>query len=84
MKNILLIADGILAKNFLERLFNSKNNALHNYTVITYNEETIPSWDVNFENFVFYNFDPTSLGKLKLHLKAEFILCKLYHILLIK
>ncbi|MCI7363888.1 COG3400 family protein [Campylobacter lanienae] len=72
MKNILIIADGILAKNFLERLFNSKNNALHNYTVITYNEETIPSWDVNFENFVFYNFDPTSLGKLKLHLKTEF------------
>ncbi|MEE3704227.1 TrkA C-terminal domain-containing protein [Campylobacter sp. CX2-8023-23] len=72
MKNILIIADGILAKNFLERLFNSKNNALHNYTVITYNEETIPSWDVNFENFIFYNFDPTSLGKLKLHLKSEF------------
>lgn len=72
MKNILIIADGILAKNFLERLFNSKNNALHNYTVITYNEETLPSWDVNFENFIFYSFDPTSLGKLKLHLNVEF------------
>lgn len=72
MKNILIIADGILAKNFLERLFNSKNNALHNYTVITYNEETLPSWDVNFENFIFYSFDPTSLGKLKMHLNSEF------------
>ncbi|AGZ81832.1 COG3400 family protein [Campylobacter fetus] len=72
MKNILIIADGILAKHFLERLFNSRNNSLHNYTIITYNEETLPKTDVNFENFNFYSFDPTSFSKLKLHMKDSY------------
>lgn len=72
MKNILIIADGILANHFLERLFNSRNNSLHNYTIITYNDETLPQNRANFENFNFLNFDPTSFSKLRLHIKSEF------------
>ncbi|ANE35898.1 putative TrkA domain protein [Campylobacter iguaniorum] len=72
MKNILIIADGILAKHFLERLFNSKNNSLHNYTIITYNDETIPQMQTNFENFSFFSFDPTSLAKLSKNIKEDY------------
>ncbi|MFW5619519.1 MAG: TrkA C-terminal domain-containing protein, partial [Campylobacter hyointestinalis] len=72
MKNILIIADGILANHFLERLFNSRNNSLHNYTIITYNDETLPQNRANFENFNFLIFDPTSFSKLRLHIKSEF------------
>lgn len=71
MKNILIIADGILAKHFLERLFNSKNNSLHNYTIITYNDETLPKTDINFENFTFLSFDPTSFSKLNFNIKNK-------------
>ena len=37
MKNILIVADGIVAKYFLERLFVARNNA-HHYTVIAMDE----------------------------------------------
>lgn len=72
MKNVLIVADGILAKHFLERLFNSKNNNLHNYTIITYDNETLPKSEVNFENFTFFNFDPTSAVKLEFYLKNQY------------
>lgn len=64
MKNILIIADGILAKQFLERLFASKNNSLHNFTIIS-NEKTLPECDTNFENFKIFDIDPTSKFKLE-------------------
>lgn len=62
MKKILLIADGILAKNFLERVMsNCSNDSI--YDVITYREITLP--EKKLENFNFYSFDPTSFEKLK-------------------
>ncbi|WP_172199557.1 COG3400 family protein [Campylobacter sp. RM16188] len=63
MKNILIIADGIVAKHFLERLFVTKNSS-HHYSIITYKEGIVPS-GLKIENFSFYNFDPTSLDRLK-------------------
>ena len=63
MKNILIIADGIVAKHFLEKLFAAKNSA-HHYTVVTYKDAAIPK-NTNLENFSFHEFDPTSFDKLK-------------------
>ena len=63
MKKILIIADGILAKNFLSRLFEAKSNS-HHYIIIAQNKEIIDT-QMNFENFSFYHFDPTSFSKLK-------------------
>lgn len=62
MKNILIIADTIVAKHFLERLFVARNNA-HHYTVVIYGDDLDFS-DVTLENFSFYKFDPTSFDKL--------------------
>lgn len=70
MKNILIVADGIVAKHFLERLFVAKNSS-HHYVVITYDDDMIPK-NVNLENFSFYKFDPTSLDKLKRVTNAYF------------
>ena len=62
MKNILIVADGIVAKHFLERLFVSRSST-HNYVVIACGDEDYS--DVNLENFTFYRFDPTSLDRLR-------------------
>ena len=62
MKNILIVADGIVAKHFLERLFVSRSST-HHYVVIACGDEDYS--DVNLENFTFYRFDPTSLDRLK-------------------
>lgn len=72
MKNILIIAGGIIAKDFLERLFSSKTSILHNYTIITQDKNTLPEIKVNYENYEFLNFDPTSFDRLKLALKKDF------------
>ena len=62
MKNILIVADGIVAKHFLERLFVSRSST-HHYVVIACGDEDYS--DVNLENFTFYRFDPTSLDRLR-------------------
>ncbi|NLK66842.1 MAG: potassium transporter TrkA [Campylobacteraceae bacterium] len=62
MKNILIIADGILAKNFLETTVNLKN-LKHKYTIVYYNDETI-SDKIKGENISLHKFDPTSYEKL--------------------
>jgi hypothetical protein len=61
MKKILIIADGILAKHFLERVMNTDISD-NLYEVITYREKTLP--EKRAENFTFFNFDPTSFEKL--------------------
>jgi len=61
MKKILIIADGILAKHFLERVMDSTNSD-NSYDIVTYRDKTVPS--KKLENFTFYNFDPTSFEKL--------------------
>lgn len=76
MKNILIIADGILAKSFLERVFGLKETKL-NFVIITYKDTTLPKKPKS-ENFKFLSFDPTSLDKLKkalLDLNLDFSHC---------
>lgn len=69
MKKILIIADGILAKQFLERVMETEAGE-NSYTVITYKEETLPK--KRPENFRFLEFDPTSFEKLALVLNENF------------
>ncbi|WP_024955902.1 COG3400 family protein [Sulfurospirillum arcachonense] len=69
MKKILIIADGILAKHFLERVMtNTSSDNL--YDVVTYRDKTVPS--KKSENFIFYNFDPTSFEKLSVLLNRNY------------
>lgn len=61
MKKILIIADGILAKQFLEKIMSLKGSE-NLYTVLAYRDKTLPKsifkrYDVRF-------FDPTSFSKL--------------------
>jgi len=69
MKKILIIADGILAKQFLERVMETEAGE-NSYTVITYKEETLPK--KRPENFKFFEFDPTSFEKLSIILNEQF------------
>ncbi len=61
MKKILIIADGILAKQFLEKIISLKGSE-NLYTILAYKKKTLPKgvkkkYDVHF-------FDPTSFSKL--------------------
>ena len=69
MKKILIIADGILAKQFLEKVMESEAGE-NSYTIITYKEETLPK--KRPENFKFFEFDPTSFDKLSVVLNEQF------------
>jgi len=69
MKNILILADGIVAKHFLHRI--SKTFISTNcYTVVTFNKSVLPKNQHSF--FKFYTFDPTSYIKLSKILKHDF------------
>ena len=69
MKKVLIIADGILAKQFLERVMDMEAGE-NSYTVITYKEDTLPK--KRPENFKFFEFDPTSFEKLSIILNEQF------------
>ena len=69
MKKILILADGILAKYFLERVISSQYGD-NQYSIVYYKDKTLP--DTKPENFKFYNFDPTSMEKLSLLLDEHF------------
>ena len=69
MKKILIIADGILAKHFLERVIDSTSSD-NTYDVIMYNDETMPSKKP--DNFTFYDFDPTSFDKIRPFLNRDY------------
>jgi len=69
MKKILILADGILAKYFLERVISSQDGD-NQYSIVYYRDKTIP--DTKPENFKFYNFDPTSMEKLSFVLDDDF------------
>ncbi|MDR0666142.1 MAG: potassium transporter TrkA [Campylobacteraceae bacterium] len=62
MKKVLIIADGILAKYFLQRVVSVSGDS-NEYTIVHYKKKTIE--DISFpENFKIYSFDPTSLEKM--------------------
>ena len=70
MKNILIIADGILAKYFLETIIELKT-LKHKYTIISYKDITI-SQKLKGENITIQRFDPTSYEKLRLGIHEKF------------
>ena len=69
MKKILILADGILAKYFLERVVSSQDGDNH-YSIVYYRDETL--LEARPENFTFYDFDPTSFDKLSTLFSDEF------------
>ena len=69
MKKILILADGILAKQFLEKVMETEAGE-NSYTIVTYKEETLPK--KRPENFKFFEFDPTSYEKLAVILNEQF------------
>lgn len=68
MKKILIIANGVVAKYFLERIITNLDNS-NQYYVVYYEDEVLPTR--KSENFSFFKFDPTSFGKLSKLLKME-------------
>ncbi|MSN96306.1 hypothetical protein F1B92_03710 [Campylobacter sp. FMV-PI01] len=70
MKNILIIADGIVAKNFLENIVKLKN-VNHNYVIVINDDETLPK-NFNIENAKVYKFDPTSKARLEMIVDDNF------------
>ncbi|MDR1975804.1 MAG: potassium transporter TrkA [Campylobacteraceae bacterium] len=62
MKKVLIIADGILAKHFLERVVSVSSDS-NEYTIVHYKKRTLEG--ISFpENFKIHTFDPTSLEKM--------------------
>lgn len=71
MKQILIIADGILARNFLRRIYKIKN-IIHKYTIISQNpQNSVPNELYESEIFEIHNFDATSKEKLKIVLEKQ-------------
>lgn len=69
MKNILILAEGVLAKHFINRLAGSKLGAYY-YTVIS-NDERITKMELNKQRFKLLEFDPTSLSKFKFNTSSQ-------------
>lgn len=63
MKKILIILDGIVAKNLMHRIVDA-NTGDNNYDVIYLNDAILPVQRP--ANFTFYKFDPTSKSKLNM------------------
>lgn len=61
MKKILVILDGIVAKNLMQRIVET-NTGENYYDIIYVNDAIIP--EQKLSNFTFYKFDPTSKSKL--------------------
>ncbi len=70
MKNVLVILDGNIAKNLLDRMVET-NSSSNVYDIIYVNDYILPEQKPS--NFTFYKFDPTSASKLK------FVLDKVMH-----
>ena len=70
MKNILIIADGIVAKHYLETIFKQKN-IVHNFTIISCKSD-FSGLDTGGFACEFLKFDPTSLMKLRVVASEKF------------
>jgi len=62
MKNILILADGSMAKHFIEWI-SSKRVTENKYFVISYTDSTLP--EKMGKHITHYAFDPTSFSKIK-------------------
>ncbi len=63
MKRVLILLDGVVAKNLLKRLVELDTS--HSIYDVVYMNDTILT-EKKPSNFTFYKFDPTSLSKLKM------------------
>ncbi len=63
MKRILIVADGTIARTFLERIkdLDASDNVYH---IVYYKESTLPVQ--KSDKFIYYAFDPTSFTKLSM------------------
>ncbi len=68
MKKILVILDGIIAKNLMQRIVES-NTGENYYDIIYVNDAIVPQQKLS--NFTFYKFDPTSKSKLAMVLDKD-------------
>jgi len=68
VKKILIIADGVTAHRFLQRVISSDVTE-NRYYIVYYNDKTLP--EVKSEKFLYYKFDPTSLTKISALLEHE-------------
>lgn len=68
MKKILVILDGVVAKNLMQRIVES-NTGENYYDVIYVNDAVVP--EQKLSNFTFYKFDPTSSSKLAMVLDKD-------------
>ncbi len=68
MKDILIIADGIVAKHFLERVLND-TTADNNYSIVYYNDKTVSNKKA--DQVKYHKFDPTSFVKLRSVFKED-------------
>ncbi len=66
MKNVLVILDGIIAKNLLDRMVET-NTGSNVYDIVYTNDYILPEHKPS--NFIFYKFDATSESKLNLVLE---------------
>ncbi len=69
MKQILILADGIVAKHFLQRIGETFIRT-NEYTVVTLDRSILPQQLPS--NIISYQFDPTSYIKLSMLIKREF------------
>jgi len=69
MKNILILADGIVAKHFLQRISETFITT-NEYTIVTIDRSILPEHTPS--SFITYQFDPTSYIKLSKLLKREY------------
>ncbi len=68
MKKILVILDGIVAKNLMQRIVES-NTGENYYDIVYVNDAIVPQQKLS--NFTFYKFDPTSKSKLAMVLDKD-------------
>jgi hypothetical protein len=62
MKNVLILLDGNVSKGLLNRLI-EQDTPNSNYDIVYTNDNLVPN--INYKNFTFYKFDPSSYTKLK-------------------
>jgi len=62
MKNILVIADGLPAKHFVDRISGTKRDSNH-YTIVIAGELEEPEYTQSYIKY--HRFDPTSRSKIK-------------------
>ncbi len=70
MKKILIVADGVIGRHFIERVISTQTSGNIYYVVQSKDEEPFEGY--NLARFKFFSFDPTSYYKIANVLKMDF------------